>query len=435
MGHDMHATRRIGHRAVAILTLLTALAVGAPPAEAVATGRIIGRVASTAFGPMPGMTVHLDDLDAGTSRIAASTDHLGRYQIDDLPAGRYRIWAAAALDHLTTFFPATTDPASSLIQILDPGETIADVNIDARPGASAAASILNAPGASPSLLLCQEPAVPRIVPTVGCSEGQPDGADYVTGDGSNVVFHAIPSGSWNAALVTSSPPAISPLTVLAVSNGDRAVCSFDFTGSAVCENEPRTPPARPEGVRAVAGDRAVIVTWTNSMTSELVNIVERRKLDTATQRWSAFLPVSVTVGNVSEFTDTVPDDGIWGYRVTAASILGGARSTPTRVTVGVPNAPSDVSAVRQGQLTANLVWTDHSSNEANFVVERRQYANGGWIVGWTVVATLAADTTQYLDALNGPGNGWGVYQYRVRAVNEWGSRVSALTPSCRIRAR
>ena len=89
-------------------------------------------------------------------------------------------------------------------------------------------------------------------------------------------------------------------------------------------------------------------------------------------------------------------------------------STATTKTVGIPNpptAPTGLSAATVSDTQLSLVWTDNSNNETGFNVERQ---NGA---AWTVVATLPANATFYIDGGLTAATG---YTYRVDAVNAGG---------------
>ncbi|MBN1674172.1 MAG: endo-1,4-beta-xylanase [Kiritimatiellae bacterium] len=58
----------------------------------------------------------------------------------------------------------------------------------------------------------------------------------------------------------------------------------------------------------------------------------------------------------------------------------------------VPAAPADLSATPISTTQIDLSWTDNSTNEASFVVERRQSGTSNW-----VSTTLGPDTSRYSD--------------------------------------
>jgi subtilisin family serine protease len=95
--------------------------------------------------------------------------------------------------------------------------------------------------------------------------------------------------------------------------------------------------------------------------------------------------------------------------VASVTDSGGATDTDTRtitiVDPGIPAAPSNLTATLSGS-TVNLTWTDNSSTEDGFKVERKK--SGG---SWVTAKTVAANTTTATDT---PGKG--NWSYRVRAT-------------------
>lgn len=79
-----------------------------------------------------------------------------------------------------------------------------------------------------------------------------------------------------------------------------------------------------------------------------------------------------------------------------------------------PLAPSSLTATAAGSTEIDLSWTDASSDETGFTIERS--LNGS--TGWTEIADLAAGSTSYTDT--GLSNGT-TYYYRVAAYNSYGS--------------
>ena len=93
-------------------------------------------------------------------------------------------------------------------------------------------------------------------------------------------------------------------------------------------------------------------------------------------------------------------------------------TTPT-----APDAPSNFNA-SSGAGTVSLSWTDQSSNETGFYLEKRRKFAGQW-GAYRSVVTAAADSTTYQDSVFG-----GSYQYRIRSQNSAG--VSAWVMSAEV---
>ena len=80
---------------------------------------------------------------------------------------------------------------------------------------------------------------------------------------------------------------------------------------------------------------------------------------------------------------------------------------------GVPAAPSNLTATPISMSQINLAWSDNSSDETNFVIERKTGTGA-----YSVIATLPANTTSY------PNTGLAkatTYTYHVKATNANGS--------------
>ncbi|MDA8139161.1 MAG: fibronectin type III domain-containing protein [Desulfobacteraceae bacterium] len=76
-----------------------------------------------------------------------------------------------------------------------------------------------------------------------------------------------------------------------------------------------------------------------------------------------------------------------------------------------PDAPSDLKGTAKSYDTIDLSWTDNSSDELGFFLERREKGDSNY----TVIATLDANVTTYSDE---PLSGGITYEYRIRAFNE-----------------
>jgi uncharacterized delta-60 repeat protein len=97
-------------------------------------------------------------------------------------------------------------------------------------------------------------------------------------------------------------------------------------------------------------------------------------------------------------------------------------------------APSDLIATANGQEQIDLAWTDNSSDETAFHVERSPAGQDDW----QTIATLGADTEGYSDTTVLCGTG---YDYRVRAYrsyddqfSDYSNVASATTDACALTA-
>lgn len=92
---------------------------------------------------------------------------------------------------------------------------------------------------------------------------------------------------------------------------------------------------------------------------------------------------------------------------------------PPPPSVQVPSAPTALTATTPARVTVALAWTDASSNEAGFRIERA--ADRG---GFVLLATLPAGTKAYTDKAVKPNK---KYSYRVIAFNSAGASAYSNT--------
>jgi N-acetylneuraminic acid mutarotase len=97
-----------------------------------------------------------------------------------------------------------------------------------------------------------------------------------------------------------------------------------------------------------------------------------------------------------------------------------ATATPsfTALAVSLPSAPSNFSATKYSNSAIALKWTDNSSVESGFKIERK--INGSW----TQIATVGSNVTSYNDTGLAPST---LYIYRVRAYNAAGNSAYSNT--------
>ncbi len=184
------------------------------------------------------------------------------------------------------------------------------------------------------------------------------------------------------------------------------------------------PPEAPSGLTVTAaGPTGATLTWADTSTGETGFAIEYRALDVeAWTTWGTSAAANATTITVTGLTASVG----YQFRVRAKG-TGGSLSDPSNVAtlaaLGAPAAASDFAVVAAGSTTATATWTDNSTNESVFRVERRLAGETEWTEaalanrGTTTVSVprLAASTA---------------YEFRVLAWNEHGgspSNVVSLT--------
>jgi fibronectin type 3 domain-containing protein len=174
-------------------------------------------------------------------------------------------------------------------------------------------------------------------------------------------------------------------------------------------------------------DNSVALSWTDNASNEFSFNVERAQA--ATGPW--FL-VGNVASNVTAFTSgSLASCATYYYRVRAYNMAGYsdytsvASATTTGCQPVAPSAPADLKAAAAADDTIVLRWTDTSSGESAFKVQRATTATGPW----KTIGLAPVDATVYASTgLTGAT----VYYYRVRAINiagqsSWTAVASAKT--------
>jgi Fn3 associated/Chitobiase/beta-hexosaminidase C-terminal domain len=169
-------------------------------------------------------------------------------------------------------------------------------------------------------------------------------------------------------------------------------------------------PAAPTALTASAptSSTEADLNWTDNASNESSYVVERSSDSSFANVTSFKLPAGTT-----SYADTnVATSTTYWYRVKAINVGGssdysGVVSVTTRP--APPAAPTNLTATILSPSATKLDWTDNSTTETNFVIERSPDA----LFASPTLITLPADTTSYTDA----GLPDGPYYYRVRAIN------------------
>src|SRR5262249_23886368 len=151
------------------------------------------------------------------------------------------------------------------------------------------------------------------------------------------------------------------------------------------------------------------LTWTDNSTDETAFQIER---STDGVNWSALISVAA---NTTSYPDTtVAPLTTYFYRVRAANANGSSAytygaSATTPAPPAPPAAPSNCQAMATAYNRIDLTWTDNSTDETAFQIER---STDG--VNFAPLASLGTNVTSYPDTTVVPLT---TYFYRLRATN------------------
>ena len=127
-------------------------------------------------------------------------------------------------------------------------------------------------------------------------------------------------------------------------------------------------------------------------------------------------------GNTESCLSVLPAAGTY-YILLAGGAFSGV--TLTAALGGPPFAPSGVTSTPTGATQVQTAWTDNSTNETSFAVQRRQRIDGVWGT-WGALGSAAENALGYLDAT---ATAEGTFRYRVRACNAAGCSAWSVGPT------
>jgi cytochrome c553 len=192
-----------------------------------------------------------------------------------------------------------------------------------------------------------------------------------------------------------------------------------------------TTPLAPSNLAATAASGTrVNLTWTDNSNNEVSFNIQRA----ANTGFSSGLTNMTATAGSSAFSDTTAvQNTAYYYRIRATNTAGNSTwsntvNVTTSSTVTAPSAPSNLVATAASGTRVNLTWTDNSSNEVGFRIQRA--TNSGFTLGVTN-ATATANVNTYGDTAVVSGT---TYYYRLLATNNagesaWSNVVSAAIPS------
>ncbi|MCJ7795719.1 MAG: fibronectin type III domain-containing protein, partial [Thermoleophilia bacterium] len=233
------------------------------------------------------------------------------------------------------------------------------------------------------------------------------------------------SGFVQIATVGANVTAYSSTALSAYTTYYYRVCAYNDSGSSAYSNTAsattfQVAPAGPTGLAAAAVSSSQInLSWRDNSTNESGFKIERSLSST-----TGFSPIATVGANVVSYSNSgLSASTTYYYRVRAYNTAGdSAYSNTASASTGqtVPSAPTNLNATPASSSQINLSWTDASSNETGFKIERSFSATSGF----SQIATLGANATSYSNTGLSPGT---LYAYRVRAYNAAGNSAYSNT--------
>ena len=262
-----------------------------------------------------------------------------------------------------------------------------------------------------------------------------NGTLHVEVDGVNVTgtMTAVSTGSWST-FQTLTKSAVN-LTAgnhvirlaLDTNSPDGCACVVaDFDSISITA----TPaPTAPSGlVASVLSTTSMKLDWIDNSNNETSFIVQRCSGSTTCTTF-ATVAGGTLAANVITFTNTGLTNGtIYRYRIGAVNSVGTNYSNIATITIGIPAAPTALTATAIAGAKVNLAWSSSANNVTNFQVQRCAgttaictATSANWV---NASLTIPRTSLTYQDSGLTIGT---AYRYRVRAVNGAGNSAYALT--------
>ena len=193
-------------------------------------------------------------------------------------------------------------------------------------------------------------------------------------------------------------------------------CSVFVVAPAVT---PVGAPAAPSNLApSIVNASRIGLTWTDNSDNETRFGLGRRER-AAGGDWSAWQEIARPGPDLVAYINTgLTSDVTYQYRIRACN-TGGCSDFTTATPLLLPGVPAMPGAVTSSVTTSTRItttWSDQSSNESAFTVQRRVRTEGTWSA-WLDVASLPSGSVSYLST--GLTTGL-TYQHRVRACNASG---------------
>ena len=177
------------------------------------------------------------------------------------------------------------------------------------------------------------------------------------------------------------------------------------------------PPAAPSSLNAsVVSSSQIDISWSDNSSNENGFKIERK-----TGAGGTYSEIATVANNTTSYSNTgLSATTTYVYRVRAyngdgsSSYTGEASATTQSAGGTLPTAPSSLSASVVSSSQIDISWSDNSSNENGFKIERKTGASGTY----NEIATVGNSTTSFSNTGLSAAT---TYVYRVRAYNAAGN--------------
>jgi hypothetical protein len=188
-----------------------------------------------------------------------------------------------------------------------------------------------------------------------------------------------------------------------------------YTSTATATTQATAPLAPTVLTATAASSTQINLSWVDNSNNETSFSIERAPGGTTT-----FIEIAIVGAGITTYQNTgLTASTAYVYRARAYNSAGysaytnTATATTSAQSVTVPTAPTSLTTTAASTTQINLSWTDNSSNETSFSIER---APGGTTT-FTEIATVGAGVTTYQNTGLTASTS---YAYRVRAYNSAG---------------
>ncbi len=187
---------------------------------------------------------------------------------------------------------------------------------------------------------------------------------------------------------------------------DPLLASVITSAANVLTTTPPIPPA-PRSLAAVATSSSTInLGWTDNANNEIGERIERSVGSNANYALLTNMAPNTTVSTDSQLVDGTQ----YYYRVIAFNTGGSSPYSNETSAITTLNSPTSLTATAVSSFQISLTWTDNSSSETGFKIERSPVDD----LHYAQIATVNTNVTSYSDTGLSEGT---KYYYRVRAYN------------------